>query len=127
MNEISSHCVADKRPLTSAERDLILWLIANGSSNAAKYASQLAHVTVLSRCTCGCPTVNLAVNGEYATGNSETIGNAEGTSPEGVKVGVILHCRGGLLSELEVYSIDGYEGQFGLPSPDDLVAFPAED
>lgn len=54
--------------------------------------------------------------------NSELAADFVGKSPEGIQVGVILHCLGGQISELEVYAIDEAKGAFGLPCPDALVA-----
>jgi hypothetical protein len=113
--------LADKRPLTTEERTLLDWLIAHGLPNAHGYATQLDLVTVASRCTCGCPTIDLAVDGDHTSGASEILADAEGRSPEGISVGVILHCREGRLSELEVYPIDEVQGPFALPSPSTLI------
>jgi hypothetical protein len=112
---------ADERPLTTEERALLDWLVAHGLPNAHWYAAQLDRVTVASRCTCGCPTIDLAVDGKHVSGASELIADAEGRSPEGISVGVILHCREGQLSELEVYPIDEVKGRFALPNPSTLV------
>jgi hypothetical protein len=79
--------------------------MAHGSQSAAKYAAQLDRVAVVGRCTCGCPTVDLAVDGIPTSGASEIIGDAVGDS-EGIQVGVMLHCRQGQLSELEVYPFE---------------------
>ena len=78
---------------------------------------------MVSHCTCGCPSVDLAVDGKHTVGASEIIGDAEGRSPEGLRVGVILHCREGQLSELEIYPIDATEGPFRLPKPESLTSF----
>src|SRR3569833_163816 len=91
----------EKRPLSAEERAVCEWLIDHGTADAKKYAPQLSRVTVVSRCTCGCPTIDLAVDGKSTVGASEIIGDAEGLSPEGLHVGVILHCRDRQLSELE--------------------------
>jgi len=95
---------SEERPLALEERTLLEWLIARGVSNASTYSSQIPRVKVVSRCTCGCPTIDLAVDGKWVFGPSEMIANAEGTSPEGIRVGVIVHGREGQLSELEVPS-----------------------
>jgi hypothetical protein len=113
--------LADKRPLTTEERTLLDWLVAHGLPNARRYAAQLGRVTVASRCTCGCPTIDLAVDGNQTSWASELIADAEGRSPEGISVGVILYCREGQLSELEVYPIDEVKGPFALPNPSTLV------
>jgi hypothetical protein len=121
MSNKQHYRLADERPLTTEERTLLEWLVAHGFPNAGKYAAQLPRVTVASRCACGCPTIDLVVDGSQTSGASELIADFEGRSPEGVSVGVILHCREGQLSELEVYPIDEIEGPFALPNPSTLV------
>jgi hypothetical protein len=100
---------------------LLEWLLAHGCPNAGLYAAQLPQVTVVSRCSCGCPTIDLAVHGKQTFGASELVADAEGRSREGISVGVILHGRKGQLAELEVYPIDEIQGPFALPSPSTLV------
>ena len=118
---MSGHRTSLKRPLNPEERALCEWLIEHGSPSAAKYASQLDHVTVVSGCTCGCPTVDLAVDGVFSSGASEIIGDAVGDS-NGVQVGVMLHCRQGQLSELEVYPFEDQKAPFGLPTLQSLTS-----
>ena len=111
------------RPLTAEERTLCEWLIAHGTSKAAEYAPQLSRVTVVgTSCSCGCPSIDLAVDGKHTIGASEIIGDAVGESPEGIQVGVILHCRAGQLSELEVYPFEDAQARFGLPKPQALTS-----
>jgi hypothetical protein len=50
--------------------------------------------------------------------------DAEGSSPEGVRVGVIVHVREGEISELEVYSVTGEKNAFSLPKPESLEPWP---
>jgi hypothetical protein len=106
----------DVRPLTAEERSLLEWLIEHGTRNASAYLPQLDTVSVVSRCHCGCPTIDLAVAGKAAPpGGSTVLADFDGVSPEGVQVGVILHALDGLLAELEVYDLTGGE-EFSLPS-----------
>ena len=123
MVEANHYRAPEIRPLTTDERILLEWLIANGSPSAKKYAPQTPRVSVVSRCTCGCPTIDLAVDGKHVDGGSELVADFVGKAPEGIQVGVILHCRGGQISELEVYAMGEVKGAFGLPSPNALVAF----
>lgn len=111
-----------RRPLNDQELSLCKWLIQHGSHNAAKYAVQLDRVTVVGHCICGCPSVDLAVDDIETSGASEIIGDAIGDSPEGLHVGVILHCREGRLSELEVYPFENSEAPFGLPTLESLTS-----
>jgi hypothetical protein len=118
---MSSH--SNSRPLTPEELALCEWLIEHGTSKAPEYAPQLSRATVVgTSCKCGCPSVDLAVDGRHTVGASEIICDAVGNSPEGVQVGVILHCREGQLSELEVYPFGDVQARFGLPKPDALTS-----
>ena len=111
------------RSLSLTELRLLEWLLAHGTVEAANYAAQISRASVVSRCTCGCPTLDLALDGKGSptAGCSMIPAEAGGRSPEGVPVNVVLHaCEGGL-SELEVIALDGTKG-FGMPAPDMLVA-----
>jgi hypothetical protein len=109
------------RPFRSEEKALFRWLISHGTAEAAQYAAQVERVQVVSECSCGCPTIGLALDGRLVaqTGGSLIISDLVGTSPEGHKVNVILHVRGEELSELEVYACDGSD-VLSLPKPEDL-------
>jgi hypothetical protein len=108
---------AVRRALSSEERALLEWLIANGTPDAMQYAPQLADIRVVGLCTCGCPTLDLAIGNreERTTGPSHILAEFDGTTAEGVQVCVILHAREGQISELEVIAIDDFEGEFSLP------------
>jgi hypothetical protein len=105
----------DARQLTQKERSLLEELLSHGTAESKLYAGQLPLMTVASRCGCGCPTINLAVDGKVASHRSPSLilSEASGVSPEGVSFGIILHCREGLISELEVYPLK--DGAFTLP------------
>jgi hypothetical protein len=109
------------RDLSFEERRLLEWLTANGNPEASAYASQLPQVKVVARCTCGCPTLDLALGEKRfrTVGASTILADAFGHSPEGVPVNVILHAREGEISELEVISCDETE-VFGMPMPEML-------
>jgi hypothetical protein len=111
-----SGSVPETRDLTAKEYELLKLLLENGTSETLHYLSQLQETTVVGRCSCGCPTLDLAVAGKAASLGSPTtlLAEAGGISPEGVHFAITLHAREGLLSELEVYSIYG-EGTFTLP------------
>jgi len=59
------HFIQDHRDLTSDERVLLEWLLANGYEGASAFVSQLAQAKVVSRCACGCPTIDLAVGDKH--------------------------------------------------------------
>jgi hypothetical protein len=103
--------IEEHRALSEKEVDLIRWLLMK--TNNSGLIEQIEKTRVISKCGCGCPTIDLQVEGFESKPLGLTL-SAEGFAPEGIPVGVILHVRGGLLSELEVYSEDGTK-EFSLP------------
>lgn len=115
-----SYLISASRQPTEDERKLVEWLVANGSPDALKYACQIPRLQVVSRCPCGCPSVDFAIANRSRFGSSEVIVRADGRSPEGTPVWVMLHSRQGELAELEVYPLANDAGVFGLPKPESL-------
>ena len=113
--------IPDHRELTAEERRLLEWLLVRGRPEGAEYVPQLMSLAVVARCTCCCPTLDLAVGGRTSrtVGASTILADAVGQSPEGVPVNVILHAREGEISELEVISMDA-TGVFSMPKPEML-------
>src|SRR6266487_4462699 len=115
MNE-RTFFVEEQRNLSTEEINLIEWLLIN--TKHSELIEQIEKAKVISKCSCGCPTVDLEVAGVDKQPINLHL-SASGYSPEGILVGIILHVRNGLLSELEVYSEDGTK-IFGLPDTDKL-------
>jgi hypothetical protein len=115
----------ERRPLTEEERKLLEWLLTNGSPDAKSYLSRLANMNVVGKCTCGCPTIDLALGDreQRKTAPSTILAGFVGKSPEGVEVGVIVHAREGEISELEVYALPDWKQPFNLPSVESLKQF----
>lgn len=112
------------RPLTQQEAALLRWMLDNCGPDALAYMDQIDRLRVVSECTCGCPTIDLALDEQpvATTGGSSIIADAEGESPEGFRVNVIVHVRDDVICELEVAAFDN-TGPFALPQPSDLRAF----
>ncbi len=113
--------IPDVRPLTEHERTLLEWLLNHGTPEAKAYLPQLPHITVVSRCPCGCPTINLAVNSQTASEETSAtiLADIQATSPEGIPIGILLFARAGLLDTLEIYPLAD-ETIFTLPHLKDL-------
>ena len=122
---VSSFIRPERRSLTQEERALLEWLIANGGADAKEYSPQLADLSVVGRCTCGCSTIDLALRGQdqQKTAPSKILADFVGTTPEGIEVGIILHAREGEISELEVYAIADVKTPFTLPTIESLKQF----
>jgi len=91
------------RPLTERELELIEALLGGAGAAGGRYLGQLSRLRVVGGCGCGCPSVDLGVDGADAGGPARPLVVADAESPEGEPVGVILWVRGGLLSGLEVH------------------------
>jgi hypothetical protein len=116
--------VTDERPLSEDEIALLQWLVDHGRPDAPKYRSQIPQLRVVSRCGCGCPSIDVAMGLSRKAGASHIIADGEAESPEGAHVGIILHVRDGEISELEVYSITGEDTVFTLPKPERITLWP---
>jgi hypothetical protein len=121
MSTSYSYHISTSRLPTEDERRLVEWLIAN-SSDSLKYANQIPQLRVVSRCPCGCPSVDFAIADRSRFGFSEVIARADGRTPEGTPVWVTLHSRQGEIAELEVYPLDRYAGILALPEVKSLKA-----
>lgn len=116
------HRTAAPRPLNDAELELIEALLGAAGTGAGRFLGQLAGVEVVGGCGCGCPSIDLAVGGGSGEGAVKPVIVADGESPEGVPVGVILWSRGGVLSGLEVHPWNGSDS-IRLPAVDSLMNF----
>jgi hypothetical protein len=116
--------VLDERSLSQEEISLLEWLLSHKRSDVWQYRAQIPKLRVVSRCGCGCPTIDFAMGTTRRDGPSHIISDAEGSSPEGVRVGVMVHAREGEISELEVYSVTSEKNAFSLPKPESLVRWP---
>jgi hypothetical protein len=115
MNEAIKEMEPQNRPVTAEERILIEWLLRHGKAGSDRFLKQVDSLRVVTRCLCGCPTVNFSQEGEPVAQESEHILADYLATVNGEDVGVILFQRGGRLSSLEVYSQAGTDKPFGLP------------
>lgn len=105
-----------QRPLTQQERDLIVWLIEHGTyADKAELHAQVARLTVSERCTCGCPTIYFALDGNSVPNKGERLVSDHVATVEGMEVGVMLFETDGRIGSLEVCSCGGADRPFGLP------------
>lgn len=117
-----SHRSGAPRPLSDAELELIEALLGAAGMGAGRFLGQLARVEVVGGCGCGCPSIDLAQHGCSGEGAAKAVIVADGESPEGVQVGVILWSRDGALSGLEVHPWRGSDS-VRLPAVDSLMNF----
>jgi len=115
MNDGNKTSHAVNRPITEREGQLIKWLLEHGAPGSDQFISQVDSLIVISKCGCGCPTVNFARQGKSVESDNKHILADYLATVDGRDVGVILFQREGRLSSLEVYSRAGTDEPFGLP------------
>jgi len=107
------------RALTEDEHDLIEALLGGARSGAVRFVGQLEGAEVVGGCRCGCPSIDLSISDKPIDGRPRPLVLADGESPEGVPVGVILWVCDRVLSGLEVHPWDG-SNVVRLPRPETL-------
>ena len=112
-----------RRPLTQQESDLVRWLIEHAQADVRDLLSQIERLTVASKCTCGCPTVDFALDGVPVERKGEKVISDWLAEVDGEPVGVMLFQTNGKISTLEVYSLAGSDKPFGLPAIDTLKGY----
>lgn len=60
------------RPLRERERAILDLLLSNDAEGVAELRAQVPHATVVGRCKCGCPTIDIAVERDAAPPSSIT-------------------------------------------------------
>ena len=122
MAEHAATAIPENRPLTRAETVLVKWLLEHGTDTARELLPQLDRARVVSRCSCGCASVDFSVDGKVAppkTGMT-VVSDHRWDSPEGYFFGVFAYAREGLLSGIDLWSIDGRATASLLPDTNQL-------
>jgi len=110
------------RPLTKYERDLIRWLIEHSFlKDATRFLPQIDRLTVVSKCNCGCPTIDLALDGKPAVLKGQSIISDWDAEVNGMPVYVQLWISNDQISSLEVGSLPGTDKPFGLPAIESII------
>jgi len=107
------------RALTQHERSLVLWLIEHSfTQDAPRLLPQVDRLSVVSKCTCGCPTIDFTLDGQPApsTRRGELFISDWLADVNGMPVYVQLWVSNGQISSLEVGSLPGTDQPFGLPA-----------
>ena len=104
------------RPLTQHERDLVRWLVEHSHPDASRLLPQIDRLSVATKCNCGCPSIDFALDGEPAARKGEQLVSDWIAEVDGMHVGVMLWQTNDRISTLEVYSLPGTDKPFGLPA-----------
>jgi hypothetical protein len=115
----AARTLALDRPLTLEECSLAEHFLRHaGLPGAAAFIPQLTHARATGQCSCGCPTVDLAVPPDMRVSDppkNRLIADATGRV-DGKMVGAMIFQNDGLLTLLEIYRLEDIsENAFGLP------------
>jgi len=97
-------------------------MLEHGGPAADPFLAQLDHARVVSRCPCGCASIDFEIDGLTApTGGLRILGDyLYGTDDE--LAGAFVFERSGVLAGIEVYGL-GRDAPKQLPSPSELRPF----
>ncbi len=111
------------RPLTSAEAQLVRWMLEHGKPEAQAFLPQLELAQVTDwHCPCGCASINFSVQGNpKPSGGLHPLADFVFGSDEDLS-GIFVYEQSGVLAGLEVYGLAG-DAPKSLPSFDSLRAF----
>ena len=111
------------RPLTSAEEQLVRWMLEHGKPEARAFLPQLERAQVTDwHCPCGCASINFAVEGfPEPSGGLHPIADFIFGGDEDMS-GIFIFEKSGVLAGLEVYGLAG-DAPKTLPLSDSLRPF----
>jgi hypothetical protein len=114
--------IPDQRLLTEPERELARWMLEHGAPEAAEFLPQLDRAEVVSRCFCGCASIDLQVVGmPEPSGGLQILGDY--VFGDGSEVaGAFIFAKAGVLAGIEVYGMAG-DAPSTLPLPSALRPF----
>ena len=115
----------EDRPLSNQEIELVRWLLENAYKDARNYLPQIGKLRVISRCGCGCASVDFKFDGvapNRKSGMDVLSDYYWGTGGKDL-CGIFVFARDEKLAGLEVYSVDGLVTTSELPNISDLREF----
>jgi hypothetical protein len=114
--------IPEDRALTKAEYELTRWMLEHGKPHARQFLSQLERARVVSRCPCGCASVDFHIEGKpIPTGGLKILGDFL-FGGESDLAGAFVFEQSGVLAGLEVYGLAG-DAPRDLPLANDLRPF----
>jgi hypothetical protein len=118
--------IPDERPLTDPERRLARWMLEHGAPAGRAFLAQLDAARVVSRCPCGCASIDLEVAGLPAPeGGMRVLGDYVFGGESDLAGAFIFEC-GGVLAGIEVYGLAG-DAPSILPAPESLTPMDRHD
>ena len=109
--------INEDRPLTAAEAGFICWLLGNGGDRARQFLEQLHRARVVGRCSCGCASINLSIDGNthYGKTGMEVLCEYRWNAAQG-EFGVFAFACGDLLAGIDLWTVWGDHPASYLPA-----------
>jgi len=118
----SASRIPDSRALTESEVTVVRWLLEHGGPEANEFLPQLGQATVVSRCSCGCASIDFSISGKRPTDPAmHILSDFQWHDAQGNLFGAFVFEQQGLLAGLDLWSIDGLATPSGLPPVEALV------
>jgi hypothetical protein len=119
MQEVFPTLIPEDRPLTAEEVRLARWMLEHGDPDGRSFLPQLERAHVVSRCPCGCATIDIEVDGHPpASGIGRILGEFSFAHEDDVSA-IFIYEADGVLGGLEVYGLSG-DAPKVLPAPEML-------
>ena len=113
------HPIAEDRSLSSEEAALVRWLLEHGipGTDAACFLPQLEQARVVSRCPCGCASIDFSIARKIPVSAAplQILSDYVWEDATGAKFGVFVFAKEQLLAGMEVWSIDALQAANALP------------
>jgi hypothetical protein len=115
--------LAEKRPLTNEEKQLLRWLLNNGNPGSDSFIPQIDRALVTAKCNCGCASIYLTVDDRAKEEKAgwTIVSDYQWRSDSGNLCGIMVFAQNNFLILLDLWSIDGVEVPAQLPDPTRLV------
>jgi hypothetical protein len=115
--------IAEDRALSDSESALVQWLLSQGGKKATCYLSQASRIRVVSRCACGCASLNFDIDGGgwRSPGGMDILIERRWHDQAGHLFEVFIFSKANTLAGIEVYSVDGLATPRTLPTPQELA------
>jgi hypothetical protein len=114
------------RPITSEEAAVIRSALKRVPTlpEVLRFAASIDHLHAVSRCGCGCDSVDFAEHDPAHP--SRIIANGIGTTPAGWQVGVLVWATEDAITGLEVSDLGAGDDDTKLPVPNSILPWPPQ-
>jgi hypothetical protein len=118
--------LSEYRPITPQEKALLTGLLHSSDPAALAFLPQLEGMLAHPNCTCGCPTMALAIAEQHprTSFRGNIVADMLGEASDGT-VGLLLFQAGGKLTCLEAYDLAGRTGRYEFPPAESIYPFEA--